>query len=188
MAYTFTALYEECHPAAVDAQEVPAHPVGTTGIWLGSARARDPAFLAAQRITFIVSIMTNWERERHVARRYPALPGNVEEYALVCDDAVEESAKRQMQRHVRDAAARLSAARAPSPGHPGGHVCLVHCVMGISRSATLVMAYLMRHCAHTAQEAFTAVEMARPCVAPNRTFQLVLSEYEDELNRERDIV
>lgn len=43
-------------------------------------------------------------------------------------------------------------------------VCLVHCVAGISRSATMVLVYLMKHLRMTLREAHTLVKSKRPFV------------------------
>lgn len=47
---------------------------------------------------------------------------------------------------------------------------LIHCHAGVSRSATVVMAYLMRIHKKTYQEAKKEVKSKRPCVSPNSTF------------------
>ena len=44
-------------------------------------------------------------------------------------------------------------------------VCLVHCVAGISRSTTMVLAYLMKHHRMTLREAHTLVKSRRPFVS-----------------------
>lgn len=51
----------------------------------------------------------------------------------------------------------------------GGRV-FVHCHAGISRSATIVMAYLMLHCDYTLDSAFSFVSAQRPCICPNIGF------------------
>jgi len=56
-------------------------------------------------------------------------------------------------------------------------VVLVHCVAGVSRSATLCLAYLTRyHC--TLQEAWSHVKTIRPWVRPNYSFMEQLMEWE----------
>jgi atypical dual specificity phosphatase len=51
---------------------------------------------------------------------------------------------------------------------------LVHCWAGVSRSATIVMAFLMRHYTMSYQEAFEHVRRARHWVCPNRGFRAQL--------------
>ncbi|KXZ48173.1 hypothetical protein GPECTOR_30g269 [Gonium pectorale] len=51
---------------------------------------------------------------------------------------------------------------------------LVHCAAGISRSATVVIAWLMVHVGMTPAEARAAVKAARPAINPNQGFGLQL--------------
>jgi len=51
-----------------------------------------------------------------------------------------------------------------------GESVLVHCASGISRSATVSMAYLARARGISAIEAYAAVHELRPCVNPNDSF------------------
>ncbi|XP_015121968.1 dual specificity protein phosphatase 19 [Diachasma alloeum] len=55
---------------------------------------------------------------------------------------------------------------------------LVHCNAGVSRSPTVVIAYLMREVNLSFQEAFDKVKRARPCVRPNEGFVKQLKELE----------
>ncbi|XP_063972378.1 dual specificity protein phosphatase 19 [Diachasmimorpha longicaudata] len=55
---------------------------------------------------------------------------------------------------------------------------LVHCNAGISRSATIVIAYLMREENLNFQEALDKVKRIRPCVRPNEGFVKQLKEIE----------
>jgi atypical dual specificity phosphatase len=59
----------------------------------------------------------------------------------------------------------------------GGKV-LVHCAAGISRSSTLVLAYLMRHRAYDLRKAFSLVKSQRRVVRPNNGFFQNLIDYE----------
>ena len=61
---------------------------------------------------------------------------------------------------------------------------LVHCVMGRSRSATLVLAYLMIHERLSVVDAITHVRHRR-CVLPNRGFIKQLRELDITLQQER---
>ncbi|EFJ47476.1 hypothetical protein VOLCADRAFT_74968, partial [Volvox carteri f. nagariensis] len=62
------------------------------------------------------------------------------------------------------------------PLSPG--VVLVHCMAGVSRSASVAVAYLMwsEHLSYV--EAFKHVKAARPCIYPNLGFLLQLWEWE----------
>lgn len=54
---------------------------------------------------------------------------------------------------------------------------LVHCVAGISRSATFVIAYLIRYKKMSPQEAYLLLLKARKCVCPNEGFTKQLVKY-----------
>ncbi|XP_021357881.1 protein phosphatase Slingshot homolog 1-like isoform X2 [Mizuhopecten yessoensis] len=59
---------------------------------------------------------------------------------------------------------------------------LVHCKMGISRSASTVMAYLMKEYGMSRREAYDFVKAKRACVMPNQAFWAQLLIYEGILN------
>jgi hypothetical protein len=65
-------------------------------------------------------------------------------------------------------------------GSQGGCV-LVHCYYGASRSAALVIAYLMRTERMRYREALAYLQMLRPEVYPNDGFDKQLREYEQRL-------
>ncbi|XP_006870221.1 PREDICTED: dual specificity protein phosphatase 18-like [Chrysochloris asiatica] len=56
---------------------------------------------------------------------------------------------------------------------------LIHCVAGVSRSAALCLAYLMKHHAMSLLDAHTWTKSCRPIIRPNNGFweQLILYEY-----------
>lgn len=58
---------------------------------------------------------------------------------------------------------------------------LVHCVAGVSRSTSLVLAYLMKYANMTLKQAFQHVRSIRPQVRPNMGFFKQLIEYEQRL-------
>ncbi|KAH9525761.1 hypothetical protein Btru_002296 [Bulinus truncatus] len=66
---------------------------------------------------------------------------------------------------------------------------LVHCKMGVSRSASTVMAYLMKEKRWTVTKAYDFVKEKRSCVNPNTGFMEQLSTYEGILtaSNQRDI-
>ncbi|TNV75244.1 hypothetical protein FGO68_gene14075 [Halteria grandinella] len=59
--------------------------------------------------------------------------------------------------------------------HLEGKGVFVHCAAGVSRSASLVIAYVMKIQKVTFQEALKLVSAKRPCVGPNDGFKRTLS-------------
>uniref|UniRef100_A0A6P4EYP0 Dual specificity protein phosphatase 18 n=1 Tax=Drosophila rhopaloa TaxID=1041015 RepID=A0A6P4EYP0_DRORH len=62
-----------------------------------------------------------------------------------------------------------------------GGCSLIHCVAGVSRSASLCLAYLMKHARMSLREAYKHVQSIRPQVRPNSGFFQQLRRYEQEL-------
>ncbi|XP_066981433.1 dual specificity protein phosphatase 19 [Macrobrachium rosenbergii] len=63
----------------------------------------------------------------------------------------------------------------------GGGCVLVHCNAGVSRSASVVIAYLMRYYGMNYEEAFKFVKTKRSFIRPNTGFVEQLKEYEKKL-------
>uniref|UniRef100_A0A4W5QYW2 protein-tyrosine-phosphatase n=1 Tax=Hucho hucho TaxID=62062 RepID=A0A4W5QYW2_9TELE len=70
--------------------------------------------------------------------------------------------------------------------HQSGRGVLIHCQAGVSRSATIVIAYLMKHTLMTMTDAYKYVRGRRPVVSPNLNFMGQLLEFERDLNSGRD--
>ncbi|XP_046876970.1 uncharacterized protein si:dkey-175m17.7 [Hypomesus transpacificus] len=66
--------------------------------------------------------------------------------------------------------------------HQSGRGVLVHCQAGVSRSATIVIAYLMKHTLMTMTDAYKYVRGRRLVVSPNLNFMGQLLEFERDLN------
>jgi len=64
---------------------------------------------------------------------------------------------------------------------------LVHCMMGISRSATVVCAYLIATLGMTAKEAITFTKSQRSVIRPNNGFVRQLNEYEKQLKQDGNL-
>ena len=63
-----------------------------------------------------------------------------------------------------------------------GGICLVHCKLGVSRSTTFVIAYLMKYANLTTDEAFEFVKNKRSSIKPNDGFMRQLRMYEKILS------
>lgn len=69
----------------------------------------------------------------------------------------------------------------------GGRV-LLHCKAGISRSATICLAYLMFTKGYSLEEAYQYVHSRRSVISPNLNFMRQLDEFEKELLTSRTSV
>lgn len=64
-------------------------------------------------------------------------------------------------------------------------IVFVHCAMGVSRSPTAVMAYLMKYQKMTFKKALKHVESKRSIVFPNEGFLLQLEEFEKQIKAKK---
>ncbi|KAM6435213.1 dual specificity protein phosphatase 10-like isoform 1-T4 [Liasis olivaceus] len=66
--------------------------------------------------------------------------------------------------------------------HQSGKGVLIHCQAGVSRSATIVIAYLMKHTLMTMGDAYKYVKGRRSVISPNLNFMGQLLQFETDLN------
>ena len=99
------------------------------------------------------------------------LKGENTQFRVAVDDACDQNiqdyfsdALSFMQEHVKS-----------------GHTVLVHCIMGMSRSASIVLLYLMHTKGLSLKESYDLVKSKRPCIHPNPRFLKELSKQELEL-------
>ncbi|XP_004068171.1 dual specificity protein phosphatase 22 [Oryzias latipes] len=129
-------------------------------LYLGNMRdARDPELLAQHNITHILSVHDT---------AAPVLEG----VTYLCISASDHS-KQNLTQYFRDSIVFIHESRLKGEG------CLVHCVAGVSRSVTLVVAYIMTVTDCGWVEALAAVRSARPCAGPNLGFLRQLEEFEN---------
>jgi len=64
---------------------------------------------------------------------------------------------------------------------------LVHCFAGVSRSASIVIAYLISKHDFTFDSAFAYVKSKRPCICPNRGFTAQLRQFTKQLALDRAV-
>lgn len=63
-------------------------------------------------------------------------------------------------------------------------IVYVHCAMGVSRSSSIVIAFLMKYMKLDFNNALSIVERCRPIVQPNQGFIKQLQEYENKLKEQ----
>ncbi|KAM6374249.1 dual specificity protein phosphatase 22 isoform 1-T1 [Alca torda] len=129
------------------------------GLFIGNFKdARDVEQLSKNNITHILSI--------HDSAR-PMLEG----VKYLCIPAA-DSPSQNLARHFRESIKFIHECRLTGEG------CLVHCLAGVSRSVTLVVAYIMTITDFGWEDALSVVRAARSCANPNMGFQRQLQDFE----------
>ncbi|XP_034385827.1 dual specificity protein phosphatase 22-B-like [Cyclopterus lumpus] len=129
-------------------------------LYLGNIKdARDRELLAQRNITHILSI-------------HDTAAPILEDMTYLCISAADQSRQNLIQ-YFRDSIMFIHESRLKGEG------CLVHCVAGVSRSVTLVVAYIMTATGRGWVESLAAVRAVRPCAGPNLGFLRQLEEFEN---------
>lgn len=135
------------------------------GLYLGNIRdSEDRENLAKHGITHILSVHNNAK---------PLL----EDMSYLCISASDSSSQNLIQ-HFKECIKFIHECRL----HGGG--CLIHCLAGVSRSTTILVAYLMTVTNFGWEECLAATKAVRSYVSPNFGFQQQLQEYEGTLLKE----
>ncbi|XP_066438891.1 dual specificity protein phosphatase 22-A-like isoform X2 [Eleutherodactylus coqui] len=135
------------------------------GLYLGNIRdAEDGESLSKHGITHIVSVHSNAKA---------LLPG----MSYLCI-AASDSERQNLIQYFKKSNKFIHECRMNGGG------CLVHCLAGVSRSTTILVAYLMTVTALGWEECLSAVKAVRSYVGPNLGFQQQLQEYEVMLVKE----
>ncbi|XP_020832325.1 dual specificity protein phosphatase 22 isoform X2 [Phascolarctos cinereus] len=129
------------------------------GLYIGNFKdARDAEQLSKNKVTHILSI--------HDSAR-PMLEG----LKYLCIPAA-DSPSQNLTRHFKESIRFIHECRLRGEG------CLVHCLAGVSRSVTLVVAYIMTITDFGWEDALHMVRAGRSCANPNLGFQKQLQEFE----------
>ncbi|XP_018592721.2 uncharacterized protein LOC108925355 [Scleropages formosus] len=148
-----------------DVENAPLSPI-LPFLFLGNERdAQDLELLLRLNIGFVVNVTTHLPLY-HLATglvRYKRLPAT-------------DSSKQNLRQYFEEVFEFIEEA------HQSGRGVLVHCQAGVSRSATIVIAYLMKHTLMTMTDAYKYVRSRRPVVSPNLNFMGQLLEFERDLN------
>lgn len=170
----------------------PTFPAGKVGasqilpfLFLGSlADAQNDDFLARNNITEIVNISTveysvpeSIKRHAFAAADHAAFPIN--QIFPECFTIFDELRKRYVKHRAGAGQSTSSPFAAPA--------ALVHCEKGISRSPSVVIAYLVKSNGWSVVEAYKFVQDRRPIIEPNAGFMEILRQFEQsaEIQSER---
>ncbi|XP_045890339.1 dual specificity protein phosphatase 18 [Micropterus dolomieu] len=141
----------------------------TEHLYLSNGRAaNDSSQVTRCEITCIVNV-TETKGSPHPGVEYTHIPVSDSPMSPLCDHFDEVADKIQITAEC------------------GGRT-LVHCNAGVSRSAALCMAYLMKHRGVTLLEAHRWVKTCRPIVRPNDGFWKQLIRYEMELRGHNSVL
>ncbi|XP_029470550.1 dual specificity protein phosphatase 10-like isoform X2 [Rhinatrema bivittatum] len=133
-------------------------------LFLGNEKdAQDLEHMASLNIGHVINVTTHLPLYHPGTLCYKRLPAT-------------DSGKQNLRQYFEEAFEFIEEA------HQCGKGVLIHCQAGVSRSATIVIAYLMKHTLMTMGDAYKYVKGKRPVISPNLNFMGQLLEFETDLN------
>ncbi|XP_068959686.1 dual specificity protein phosphatase 22 isoform X2 [Petaurus breviceps papuanus] len=139
------------------------------GLYIGNFKdARDAEQLSKNKVTHILSIHDSARPMLEVP--YP-WSKDLLGLKYLCIPAA-DSPSQNLTRHFKESIRFIHECRLRGEG------CLVHCLAGVSRSVTLVVAYIMTITDFGWEDALHMVRAGRSCANPNMGFQKQLQEFE----------
>ncbi|KAJ6582324.1 protein-tyrosine phosphatase-like protein [Mycena capillaripes] len=151
----------------MEAMCTPMHPflgagAGAGALYLGSmAAVHDLDLLREHHITHLVQVL-----------EVPWMPQSADAGFACHRIDIEDRSSAALQPHLAAACDYIRAAL------ERGDNVLVHCQQGVSRSASIVIAYLIRDRSMTYDTAYNLVRRRRQCIQPNSGFVKALREWE----------
>ncbi|XP_017193161.2 dual specificity protein phosphatase 22 isoform X1 [Oryctolagus cuniculus] len=159
-----------------------------TGLYIGNFKdARDAEQLSKNKVTHILSVHDSARPmlempdlhvlEMEEPQSSPVLPPHSahgkwrQGVKYLCIPAA-DSPSQNLTRHFKESIKFIHECRLQGEG------CLVHCLAGVSRSVTLVIAYIMTVTDFGWEDALHTVRAGRSCANPNLGFQRQLQEFE----------
>jgi len=135
------------------------------GLFLGSVlAAHDLDLLTSNNITHVLQVTDEFKpKHRHLT------------YKVVY---AQDRPDYDLSQHFEDCIAFIDEVIVGKQGR-----ILVHCLAGVSRSASVVIAYMIKKHSFTFERAFDLVVQKRPFVNPNKGFQIQLQNFAKSVNR-----
>jgi len=158
---TSASVQEPAIDTATASQILPFLYLGNERDAANETRLRDLGITHVLNVTAHIPFFAEQDRLGLTCKRLPASDSgqqNLRQYFQTASDFIDE--------------VRMSCGRV-----------LVHCQAGVSRSATVTLAYLMYHTKMTLHEAFALLKSRRPIVSPNFNFMGQLYSLEQALEK-----